>query len=114
MPYMLQSIQGKNSYVATLLGQSLEQPSERPQKVHVLQPPVLRHSRQQSAALNTRFWGCWEFTSMTMVSPSTFCCSAYVNHPTRGIIVSSRPAHQLRLSSMTQPVGARVQYLQAM
>lgn len=61
--------------MATLVGQSMEQPSGRLQKVHVLQPDVFLHCWQQSAAVKTCFACCWELTSKTIGSPSTFCCS---------------------------------------
>ena len=53
----------------------MEQPSGRLQKVHVLQPDVFLHCWQQSAGVKTCLVGCWELTSKTMGSPSTFCCS---------------------------------------
>ena len=53
----------------------MEQPSGRLQKVQVLQPDVFLHCWQQSAGVKTCFAGCWELTSKTMGSPSTFCCS---------------------------------------
>ena len=65
--------------MATLVGQSIEQPSGRLQKVHVLQPDVFLHCWQQSAGVNTCFACCCELTSKTMGVPSTFCCSRTVS-----------------------------------
>lgn len=62
------------THLATLAGQSEEQPSGRPQKVQVLQPPWFLHALQQSAAVNTVLVGELLFTSITSVSPPTFCC----------------------------------------
>lgn len=61
--------------MATLAGQSEEQPSVWPQNVQVLQPLVCWHCLQQSAALYTTLVGELLFTSNTMVSPATFCCA---------------------------------------
>ena len=66
-----------DSYLATLAGQSEEQPSGRLQKVQVLQPLWFLHALQQSAAVKTVLVGELLFTSITSVSPPTFCCAVH-------------------------------------
>lgn len=72
-------IGGKAADLATLAGQSEEQPSGRLQKVQTLQPPYFLHAAQQSAAVNTVLVGVLLFTSNTSASPPTFCCTTPVS-----------------------------------